>query len=57
VWCNNNQCLATDALAIRLLFKARKMLGEFQHLRNDLASVMPHWSKANDVLYPYMLGL
>ncbi|XP_065900373.1 tetratricopeptide repeat protein 38-like isoform X2 [Dysidea avara] len=46
-----------DALAIILLFKGRKILGEFQQLRDDLASVIPHWSKDDDVLYPYMLGL
>jgi len=50
-------CVITDALAIRLLFKGRKILGEFQKLRDDVASVMPHWSKDDDVLYPFMLGL
>ena len=46
-----------DLLAIHVVFVSCKMLGEFSRGRDVLASLLPHWEKESEPVYPYLLAL
>ena len=45
-----------DLLAVRILFVSCVMVGDFEKMRNVVASVLPHWDK-DMPSYPFILGL
>ena len=45
-----------DLIAVKMLFVSCITLGDFEKMRNVMASILPHWSK-DMPSYPFLLGL